>query len=209
MVCSAPEMTTVSKPKRNPARAEVMDQKKMRDLMNCLTPTWARSMPCGRDRPNSGPIAAFRACTQERDKVWLSAGGRKQKAMFTPAVGREDLDRRAIHEHPQRQAAIDQFDRGRPDPGRKAACLDVEANRRAADRQPDFPGRARFGRQVDVEQFAANCLQRIVARLQRAAESELLARVQRSDLLDRQGAKPNAFGERAQRQARPAATSAG
>ena len=31
--CSAPEMTTVSKPKRNPARAEVMDQKKMRAFM--------------------------------------------------------------------------------------------------------------------------------------------------------------------------------
>src|SRR5688500_8749120 len=30
MVCSAPEMTTVSNPKRNPARAEVSDQKKMR-----------------------------------------------------------------------------------------------------------------------------------------------------------------------------------
>ena len=30
MVCSAPEMTTVSKPKRNPASADVSDQKKMR-----------------------------------------------------------------------------------------------------------------------------------------------------------------------------------
>jgi hypothetical protein len=33
MVCSAPEMTTVSKPKRKPARAEVIDQKKMRPFM--------------------------------------------------------------------------------------------------------------------------------------------------------------------------------
>src|ERR1700757_3989683 len=32
MVFSAPEMTTVSKPKRNPASAEVSDQKKMRPL---------------------------------------------------------------------------------------------------------------------------------------------------------------------------------
>ena len=32
MVCSAPEITTVSKPNKNPARAEVMDQKKMRDF---------------------------------------------------------------------------------------------------------------------------------------------------------------------------------
>src|SRR5215472_15131624 len=28
IVCSAPEMTTVSKPNKNPARADVMDQKK-------------------------------------------------------------------------------------------------------------------------------------------------------------------------------------
>src|SRR5580704_6198535 len=33
MVFSAPEITTVSKPKRNPARAEVSDQKKMRPFM--------------------------------------------------------------------------------------------------------------------------------------------------------------------------------
>src|SRR5215469_6434708 len=33
MVFSAPEMTTVSKPKRNPASAEVSDQKKMRPFM--------------------------------------------------------------------------------------------------------------------------------------------------------------------------------
>ena len=33
IVCSAPEMTTVSNPKRNPASAEVMDQKKTRFLM--------------------------------------------------------------------------------------------------------------------------------------------------------------------------------
>ena len=33
MVCSAPEMTTVSKPNKNPASAEVMAQKKMRPFM--------------------------------------------------------------------------------------------------------------------------------------------------------------------------------
>ena len=33
MVCSAPEMTTVSNPKRNPASAEVMDQNRMRGFM--------------------------------------------------------------------------------------------------------------------------------------------------------------------------------
>ena len=33
IVCSAPEMTTVSNPNRNPARAEVKDQSKMRLLM--------------------------------------------------------------------------------------------------------------------------------------------------------------------------------
>jgi len=33
MVFSAPEMTTVSKPKRNPASAEVSDQKKMRPFI--------------------------------------------------------------------------------------------------------------------------------------------------------------------------------
>src|SRR5271166_3364895 len=33
IVCSAPEMTTVSKPNRNPARAEVTDQNKTRPLM--------------------------------------------------------------------------------------------------------------------------------------------------------------------------------
>src|SRR5271155_4854581 len=34
MVFSAPEMTTVSKPKRNPASAEVSDQKKMRPFIS-------------------------------------------------------------------------------------------------------------------------------------------------------------------------------
>jgi hypothetical protein len=33
MVFSAPEITTVSKPKRNPASAAVSDQKKMRPFM--------------------------------------------------------------------------------------------------------------------------------------------------------------------------------
>jgi hypothetical protein len=34
MVFSAPEITTVSNPKRNPASAEVSDQKKMRPFMS-------------------------------------------------------------------------------------------------------------------------------------------------------------------------------
>src|SRR5580698_4687812 len=38
MVCSAPEMTTVSKPNRNPASADVTDQRKIRPLIRlfCL-----------------------------------------------------------------------------------------------------------------------------------------------------------------------------
>ena len=36
--CSAPEITTVSKPNRNPARAEVMDQRKRRLCMRCFYP---------------------------------------------------------------------------------------------------------------------------------------------------------------------------
>src|SRR5258708_393529 len=44
MVCSAPEMTTVSKPNRNPASAELMDQKKMRAFMGRL---WPALRACG------------------------------------------------------------------------------------------------------------------------------------------------------------------
>src|SRR5580693_10343975 len=44
MVFSAPEITTVSKPKRNPASADVSDQKKMRpfifEVELCLPKRW-------------------------------------------------------------------------------------------------------------------------------------------------------------------------
>ena len=54
IVCSAPEMTTVSKPKRNPASADVMDQKKMRGFM--------ASNRCVRERTGS----VVRSATRQR-----------------------------------------------------------------------------------------------------------------------------------------------
>jgi hypothetical protein len=43
--CSAPEMTTVSKPKRNPANAAVNAEKTIRPLMPTLLPSARRQIP--------------------------------------------------------------------------------------------------------------------------------------------------------------------
>ena len=43
IVCSAPEMTTVSKPNRNPARAEVMDHRMMRPCIPLPRPSLQES----------------------------------------------------------------------------------------------------------------------------------------------------------------------
>src|ERR1700728_422874 len=55
MVFSAPEITTVSKPKRNPARAEVSDQKKMRPFIGLRGGAYHRTArsavtPCSTSR---------------------------------------------------------------------------------------------------------------------------------------------------------------
>ena len=47
IVFSAPEITTVSKPNKNPASAEVMDQKMMRAFMRPVTPLRMIPSRCG------------------------------------------------------------------------------------------------------------------------------------------------------------------